>query len=127
MSNAFFGRKEVWLGHKKMEFVYDKLQENAVSIVLFLRFLCVFPCWLLNVVSGSCGLSVRSYCWVTLIGSLPAAITFSMMGSGVDHVLKFNSRLALAELWRPEFIGPIAFLLLMLLAYQGYLQYSRSP
>jgi uncharacterized membrane protein YdjX (TVP38/TMEM64 family) len=61
--------------------------ENGFSLLLFLRLTPVFPFWAVNAVAGLSRVPLRSFLAATLIGVIPGAIAFGLIGAGLDSVI----------------------------------------
>ena len=72
---------------KKME---KGFQENAVSYLLFLRFVPLFPFWLVNIAPAFFGVSLITFIWTTLIGIFPGTLVFTLAGGGLEKILETN-------------------------------------
>ena len=57
--------------------------------MLFLRFVPLFPAWLVTIVAALLGMSPRRFVLATLLGSIPGCIVFS--GIGADFGLLFKN------------------------------------
>lgn len=61
-------------------------QEDAVSYMLFLRLVPVFPFWLVNLAPALLGVRLRTFVWTTFVGVIPGTLAFSLAGAGLDSV-----------------------------------------
>lgn len=61
--------------------------ENGFSLLLFLRLTPVFPFWAVNAVAGLSRMPLATFLAATLIGVIPGAIVFALIGSGLDAVI----------------------------------------
>jgi uncharacterized membrane protein YdjX (TVP38/TMEM64 family) len=77
-----------WLGRLREGF-----KENALSYLLFLRLVPVFPFWLVNLAPALLGVSLRTYVIGTAIGIIPATIAFSVAGAGLGSVVEAQNEL----------------------------------
>ncbi len=71
-----------WLGKFRAGF-----QENALSYLLFLRLVPVFPFWVVNLAPALLGVSLRHYVIATGLGIIPGTFAFAFAGAGLDSVL----------------------------------------
>ncbi|HSK29394.1 MAG TPA: TVP38/TMEM64 family protein [Candidatus Limnocylindria bacterium] len=62
-------------------------QENAISYLLFLRLVPLFPFWVVNLAPALLGVRLRDYVIATFIGIIPGAFAFALTGAGLDSVL----------------------------------------
>lgn len=65
----------------------DGFRENAFSFVLFLRFLPVFPFWLVNLAAAVFGVRLRTFALATLVGIVPVTFTFATAGAGLESAI----------------------------------------
>ena len=65
----------------------DGFNENAFNYLLFLRFVPVFPFWLVNIAPALFNVSLRTYVFATLIGILPGTFVYSYIGAGLDSII----------------------------------------
>jgi uncharacterized membrane protein YdjX (TVP38/TMEM64 family) len=63
-------------------------QENAVSYLLFLRFVPLFPFWLVNIAPAFFGVSLITFVWTTLVGIFPGTLVFTLAGGGLEKILE---------------------------------------
>jgi len=85
-------------------------QENAVSYMLFLRLVPLFPFWLVNIAPSIFQVKLSTYYWTTLVGIIPGSFVFAQTGAGLDsfiakgddfsmdEVLNWKMRIALISL-----------------------------
>jgi len=71
-----------WLGRFRAGF-----QENALSYLLFLRLVPVFPFWVVNLAPALLGVTLRDYVVATALGIIPGTFAFAFAGAGLDSVL----------------------------------------
>ena len=65
---------------KKMESGFNK---NSASYLLFLRFIPLFPFWLINLAPAFFNVRFRTYLWTTLVGIIPGSYVYTQAGSGL--------------------------------------------
>lgn len=61
--------------------------ENGFGLLLFLRLTPVFPFWAVNAVAGLSRMPLATFLSATLIGVIPGAIAFALVGAGLDQVI----------------------------------------
>jgi len=64
----------------------EGFREDAVSYLLFLRLVPVFPFWLVNLAPGLLGVGFWTYVVTTFIGIIPGTFAFSLAGNGLGSV-----------------------------------------
>jgi uncharacterized membrane protein YdjX (TVP38/TMEM64 family) len=62
-------------------------QDNALSYLLFLRFVPAFPFFLVNLASAALGVPLKTYVIGTFIGIIPGTFAFASIGAGLDSVV----------------------------------------
>lgn len=78
------------------------VRENAISCMLFLRFVPIFPFWFVNVAPALVQIPVRTYIWTTFVGILPVTIAFTQLGKGFNAILQGDGPLTHSTLLNPE-------------------------
>ncbi len=97
--------------------------ENALSYLLFLRLIPVFPFWLVNLVPAFLGVPLRTYVIGTAIGIIPGCFVYASVGNGLGAVFDAGETPDLGIIFRPEIIIPIvglAVLALIPIAYKRF-------
>jgi len=74
-------------------------QENAVSYLLFLRFVPLFPFWLVNIAPAFFGVSLITFVWTTLVGIFPGSLIFTLAGGGLDKILENNEPFSISTIF----------------------------
>ena len=100
-----------WVVHtfgNKMESLDKGLKESALSYLLFLRLVPLFPFFLINLACGITGLPMRTYVLGTMVGILPGSFVYANAGASIASI---NS---LSEVASPRVL--ISFALLGLFA-----------
>lgn len=63
-------------------------QENALSYLLFLRLVPLFPFFLVNIAPALLGVPLRTFVVATLFGIIPGTAAFSVAGAGLGSVIE---------------------------------------
>lgn len=93
---------------KALEKLEVGFKSNALSYLLFLRLVPVFPFWLVNLAPPLLGVPVQTFIIGTAIGIIPGTTVFCWVGSGLGVALDAGDTLdPLETLLRPEIISPI--------------------
>lgn len=61
-------------------------EENALSYMLVLRLVPLFPFWLVNIVPAFMGVGVGVYVVTTFFGIMPGTFVFAWFGRGLDSI-----------------------------------------
>lgn len=100
--------------HAKMGAMARKMeagfQANALSYMLFLRLVPVFPFWLVNLVPAFLGVPLRTYVIGTVIGIIPGSAVYCSVGNGLGAVFDAGGTPDLGIIFEPQILGPIVAL-----------------
>ena len=88
-------------------------RENALSYLLFLRLVPVFPFWLVNLVPAFLGVSLRTYAIGTFVGIIPGSAVFCSVGNGLGAVFDAGGTPDLGIIFQPKILGPIIALAIL--------------
>jgi uncharacterized membrane protein YdjX (TVP38/TMEM64 family) len=81
--------------------------ENAMSYLLFLRLIPLFPFWLVNLVPAFLGVPLRTYVIGTFFGIMPGSIVYASFGNGLGAVLDTGRAPDLGTILNLEILFPI--------------------
>lgn len=108
---------------KSIEKMEQGFKSNALSYLLFLRLVPLFPFWLINLVPAFLGVSTRTFVIGTLVGIIPGTAVFCSVGNGLGAVFDSGGMPDLKIIFQPEILGPIlglAILSLVPIIYKKY-------
>lgn len=91
----------------------DGFNENALSYLLVLRLIPLFPFWLVNLAPALLGVRLRIYAMVTLIGIIPVTFVFSLIGSGFGSLFASGEAFTFKRAMTPEIIAALIVLALL--------------
>ena len=103
-------------------------QDNALSYLLVLRLIPIFPFWLVNLVPALLGVPVRTFVIGTFFGIIPGTAVFCSIGSGLGAIIDKGDMPDLNIIFQPQIFGPLlglGALALLPVAYKR-LKASRS-
>ena len=89
---------------KKME---DGFKENALSYMLFLRLIPVFPFFIVNLVPAFLGVSLGTYVIGTFVGIIPGSLVYASLGDGFSAIVEKGGDIDLGIIFEPRFLLPI--------------------
>lgn len=89
---------------KKME---KGFQENALSYLLFLRLVPLFPFWLVNIVPAILNVNIRTFMVGTFFGIIPGTFVFVLIGNGLGAIIEAGKRPDLGIIFNPEILTPL--------------------
>jgi uncharacterized membrane protein YdjX (TVP38/TMEM64 family) len=75
-----------WIG-PRFHKIADGFNRDAVSYLLFMRLMPVFPFWVVNLVVAVLNVPLKLFVPVTFFGMAPAASAAALIGSGLDQAL----------------------------------------
>lgn len=101
-------------------------RENALSYLLVLRLVPVFPFWLVNIVPALLGVPARTYLAGTLLGMIPGTIVFVSVGNGLETVIDQGQVPGLEVFLDPAVSLPIAGLAALALLPVAYKRLRRT-
>ena len=80
---------------------------NALSYLLVLRLVPLFPFWLVNLVPALLNVPLRTYVLGTVLGVIPATFVFALVGNGLGQALDAGSEPKLDILFRASVLAPL--------------------
>jgi uncharacterized membrane protein YdjX (TVP38/TMEM64 family) len=92
------------------------IRRDAVIYLFSLRLVPLFPFVLVNLVPAFCGVALRVFVPVTLVGILPATGIFALAGAGLGEVLAAGGSFEIGAVLTPQLLGALAGLGLLTLA-----------
>jgi len=113
-------------GLKRMEAGF---RENAMSYLLVLRLVPLFPFWLVNLVPAFLGVPLRTYVIGTFFGIMPGTFVYASVGRGLGAILAEGKKPDLGIIFKAEILIPLLGLALLALIPVVYkrLKARRSP
>lgn len=89
-------------------------QDNALSYLLVLRLVPLFPFWLVNLVPALLGVSLKVFILGTLIGIIPGSLVYASVGNGLGAVFEAGETEGIKHaIYAPEILLPIVGLVLL--------------
>jgi uncharacterized membrane protein YdjX (TVP38/TMEM64 family) len=106
----------------------DGFREDALSYLLVLRLVPIFPFWLVNLVAGASGMSLLVYVAATFFGMIPGAIVYAGIGNGVGALIEAGQHPDPYTIFRPNILLPLIGLAVLALLPVIYKRWSgRRP
>lgn len=99
----FFHAKAGPMAHRMEE----GFRENALSYLLFLRLVPVFPFWLVNLVPAVLGVPLKTYFIGTLVGIIPGSFVYCSVGNGLGALLEKGEMPDLGIIFEPPILVPM--------------------
>ena len=116
-------RKRAGPAMQKMEVGF---QENALSYLLVLRLIPLFPFFLMNIVPAFLGVKLRTFVIGTFIGIIPGSFVFATVGAGLGSIFERNDNFSLQGVLTPEIIAALVGLAVMALLPVAYKKFRNS-
>lgn len=102
LHDTLMARAGPWL--KRME---KGFQDDALSYLLVLRLLPIFPFWLVNLVPALLGVKLWIYVLGTALGIIPGVVVYAALGNGLGAVLARGDEPELSIILDPVVILPL--------------------
>lgn len=99
LGNALRKKAGPWL--QKME---KGFQDNALSYLLVLRLVPLFPFFIVNLVPAFLGVSGRIFVLATLVGIIPGSFVYVSVGTGLGSLFDQGETLSLKGVLTPEIL-----------------------
>ncbi len=90
-------------------------RDNALSYLLVLRLIPLFPFWLVNLVPAFLGVSTATYVIGTFVGIIPGTFVYAAVGNGLGALIDAGQDPDLGIIFRPEILGPLVGLAVLAL------------
>lgn len=100
--------------------------ENAVSYLLVLRLVPLFPFWLVNLVPALLGMRLSPYVLCSFFGMLPGTLVYTSLGGSLGAILDQGRLPGLAIFLQPRVLLPLAALVLLALAPIVYKRWKHE-
>ena len=84
---------------KKME---GGFQRNAASYLLFLRFIPLFPFWLVNIAPAFFNVRTTTYLWTTFVGIIPGSYVYTQAGRGLGAIFEKDEGFTVGNIFNTE-------------------------
>jgi uncharacterized membrane protein YdjX (TVP38/TMEM64 family) len=110
-----------------VERMRDGFQRNALSYLLFLRLVPLFPFFVVNLVPAFLGVRISTYVTGTFVGIIPGSLVFTLVGSGLDKIFASGEELSLASVFTEEMLLGFSGLALLALVPVIYKSLRGNP
>lgn len=104
-------------------------QRNAMSYLLVLRLVPLFPFFVVNLVPAFLGVSTRTYVVATFFGIMPGSFVYASVGTGLGSILDRGEAFSPAAVLTPEVIVALvglAVLALLPVVYKAWMRRRRT-
>jgi uncharacterized membrane protein YdjX (TVP38/TMEM64 family) len=100
-------------------------QENALSYLLVLRLVPIFPFWLVNIVPALLGVPLRTYVLGTLAGIIPGTFVYASVGAGLGSLLDRGETPDFGIIFDPQVLLPLLALSALALLPVAYRRFKN--
>ena len=83
------------------------IQQNAFSYLLMLRFIPIFPFFVVNIAAGLLEVRLRDFFLSTLIGIIPGTFIYASVGNGLGELFALGQQPALDVIFKPAILWPL--------------------
>ena len=101
----------------------EGFRRDALSYLLVLRLIPIFPFWLVNIVPAFLGVPLRTYVLGTFVGIIPGGFVYASVGNGLGAVFDAGGTPDLGIIFEPAILLPIvglAVLALLPIVYRRF-------
>ncbi len=120
LHDTLAARAGPWL--KRME---RGFKQDALSYLLVLRLLPIFPFWLVNLVPALLGVPLRTFVIATSLGIVPGTLVFASLGGGLGAVMDRGEEPDLSLLLDPAILLPLLGLSILALLPMAYRRWKE--
>jgi uncharacterized membrane protein YdjX (TVP38/TMEM64 family) len=107
----------------------EGFRRDALSYLLVLRLIPIFPFWLVNIVPAFLGVPLRTYVLGTFVGIIPGGFVYASVGNGLGAVFDAGGTPDLGIIFAPAILLPIvglAVLALLPIVYRRFKARKRE-
>ena len=101
-------------------------QENALSYLLVLRLIPVFPFFIVNLVPAFLGVSLKVYVIATFLGIIPGSFVYATVGAGLGSIFDAGEEFSLNSILTPEIVTALIGLAILALLPVAYKKFRAS-
>jgi uncharacterized membrane protein YdjX (TVP38/TMEM64 family) len=121
VGDALRGRAGPWLQRMQQGFA-----EGALSYMLVLRLVPLFPFWVVNLVPAFLGVRLWTYVLATFVGIIPGSFVYSSVGAGLGSVFESGGSFSLRDALTPQIWTALVGLALLSLVPVLYRRLARA-
>lgn len=94
------------VGHWTQKMAHG-FRENAFSYLLFLRFIPLFPFWVVNIVPALLNVRLITFVIGTFIGIIPGSLIYVSIGQSLNSLFARNVKPNLGIIFEPQILLPL--------------------
>jgi len=115
LGDALKARAAPWLQR-----MADGFAANALSYLLVLRLIPLFPFFVVNLVPAFLGVKLRTYVLATFLGIIPGTFVYASFGAGLGRLLDAGREVSLDSVLTPQIATALVGLAVLALLPVGY-------
>ncbi|OSQ37077.1 membrane protein [Thalassospira mesophila] len=121
---AFYDYMHAKAGHalRKMQ---QGFAEDALSYLMVLRLVPLFPFWLVNLVPALLGVKLRPFILGTMVGIIPGTFVYVSIGDGLGALFDQGKMPDFGIIFEPRILTPIIGLAVLALIPVAYKKYRK--
>lgn len=100
--------------------------DDALSYLLVLRLIPIFPFFLVNLAPAFLGVSLRTYVIATFFGIMPGGFVYALAGAGIGSVLDQGGAVSIGGVLTPQILGALFGLALLAMLPVVYRRFHRG-
>jgi uncharacterized membrane protein YdjX (TVP38/TMEM64 family) len=100
-------------------------QENALSYLLVLRLVPLFPFFVVNLVPAFLGVALSTYILGTFVGIIPGALVYASVGAGLGSLFDTGGEFSAKDVLTPQILTALIGLALLALIPVVYKKFKR--
>ena len=101
-------------------------RENALSYLLVLRLIPVFPFFIVNLVPAFLGVRLRDFVIATFVGIIPASFVYAGLGVGLGSIFDAGGEFSAKAVFTPELVTALAGLAALALLPVAYKKFKAK-
>jgi len=100
--------------------------DDALSYLLVLRLIPIFPFFLVNLAPAFLGVPLRVYVIATFFGIMPGGFVYALAGAGIGSVLDRGGAVTVGGILTPQILGALFGLALLAMLPVIYRRFHRG-
>lgn len=100
--------------------------EDALSYLLILRLIPLFPFWVVNIIPALLNVPTRTYIMGTFFGIIPGTFVYVYLGTGLSHLFDQDKTPNYKIIFEPEILLPLIALAILSFLPTAYKRIKRK-
>jgi uncharacterized membrane protein YdjX (TVP38/TMEM64 family) len=111
---------------KRIQHFEEGFQENAFNYILTMRFIPIFPFFVVNLASALLGVRLVSFLSATFLGIIPATLIYVSLGHGLGKIFDHHEMPSKEILFQPHIFMPLMLLAVLAIVPVVYKKVRKS-